>query len=288
MLEAVGRLWLAVVLLVAAATPAFALRPHVPSPPTITSAYLEIGEQRTSSGLYDVERLELTGTFDRYTSFVRIRIGDSVIQTTPDQLSLVRPQLLSPVGTVTLELTSSDSRLDSEPTRITVVAQRHHAFTGCGQIYVVALLFGGVMGLVLLFGVLFEMRATQARRARARGEIEPSALPSQAAEDHIRIVALRSLFAIVVVAALVVVAVGFDAVFLPIFGAPVLGAVALPAIVRVVNAGRAIVLLHRPAAAASTRYDQLEVTAADRHVTLRSSPRLVERARQAALPRATL
>jgi len=291
--EAVGRLWLALALVIASVAPAFATVPHVPGEPKITSAYLEVGDQRTSAGLYDVELLQLAGTFDRYTSIVRIRLhtasGDQVLETTPDQLQLVQPKLLSPVGTVTLDVISSDGRLDSEPTRVTVVAQRHRRpDSPAGMLFMLLVWGAAAVGMVGMVAVLFSMRATEAERARVRRATDPSPLLAAAAEEHIRTVALRALFSLVVVAAIVVVTIATDILFIPIVGAPMLLVIALPALLRVVNAGRAIALLHRPDASAQTRLDQLEVFAASRHVTLRSSPKLVERARRHALPKATL
>ena len=194
-----GRLWLALAIAMAIAAPALATVPHVPSAPTITSAYLEIGDPRTSAGLYDVELLQLTGSFDRYTSTVRIRLhtasGDQVIETTPDQLTLVRPKLLSPVGPVTLEIISSNGRLDSEPTRVAVVPQRHHPRSGGAEVFGFVMLFGAAMGLLLMFGVLLALRAAEVKRERIRRDTEPTGLPNPAAEEYIRIVALRALLA---------------------------------------------------------------------------------------------
>ena len=280
--------------LVALVTPAVANQPHVPGTPRITHAYLELGDQRTSTGLYDVAELRIQGQLDRFAAMVRITLHaasgeESTVETTPDQLVLAYPRMLAPVGASTLFVTSIGTNgLESARAEVTVVAQRYHRRAGDSPLPLLALLVGVGCGVVLVIGLLFKMRATEAERERVRREAEPTGLPNPAAEEYIRRVALRSLLAIVVVTAVVVVSLGVDVLFVPIFGSPLLLAVALPAILRVITAGRAIALLHRSGAAAHTRYDQVDVSAAGRHVTLRSSPALVERARRDALPRATL
>lgn len=294
-----GRLWLALALVLAFSAPAFAIRPHVPelfpSAPRVTSAYLEIGAQRTSAGLYDVERIRLEAVFDPATRLVEIAVRDasgreSIVSTTPDQLDLVRPKLLAPVGTVELYVRALDAaHIASSWTEVAVVAQRVHATAvRCGEAFGLVIVGGAVLGIVLMLGLLFKMRATEVERERRRREAEATGLVLPAAENHIRTVALRALLALVVVTAIVVGSLGIELWFLPIYGAPALIVIAVTALHRVVNAARAIALLHRPGARASTRYDQLEVAAGSHHVTLRSSPRLVDRARMHALPRAQL
>lgn len=289
-----GRLWLALALLVAFVAPSRSeqLRLH-PTEPRVDSVYLEVGGQRTSTGLYDVERLRIKGDLWR-AERVRIAIRgpdghESSIDTTPEHLELVDPALLSPLGTVRVYISVVDDHgVESTRVPLDVVAHRHRPDSPIGLVFGLAEIFGALMGLVLIVALLFKMRANEVHHTRARSETEPTGLPAPAAENHIRVVAIRALVALVAVAAVVAVSLGMDMPFIPIFGGPVLLVVVVTAITRVVNAGRAIALLHRPGAAAQTRHDQLEVSAADRHVTLRSSPRLVERARRDALPRATL
>lgn len=288
-----GRLWLALALVVAFVAPARAYKMRLfDSEPRVTNVYLEIGGQRTSTGLHDVERLRLAGDF-RHAAHVRIAIQgpdghESTIDTTPDHLDLAAPMLLSPLGTVRMYVSTVDDRgTESLRARLDVVAHRRVPDSPVGLLFGLAEIVGAIMGLVLIVALLFKMRANEVHHTRARNESEPTGLPAPAAENHIRVVAMRALFALVVVTAIVVVAIGTEAFGL-FFGSPVLFIIAITAITRVINAGRAIALLHRPGAAAQTRHDQLEVAAADRHVTLRSSPALVERARRDALPRATL
>ena len=300
-----GRLWLALVLLGTLFAPAFAYQPHVPEPtapppaaPRVTSASLEVGAQRTSTGLYDVERLHLEATFAPSVIRVRISIGSldakSTIETTPDHLDLVRPPVPSPLGAVRIYVVGVDADQRTSPSAaFDVVAQRYHPIR-CGSPFALLFLAIPLVYVLIVIGALLAMRAREARRTSARLAAEPSGIALPAAEDHIRAVALRALLAIVLVTAILVVSITAalastdDLLFIPIFGGPLLAVIALTAILRVVNAGRAIALLHRPGAAASTRFDQLEVSAGGRQVTLRSSPRLVERARRRALPRATL
>jgi hypothetical protein len=290
----VGRLWLALAFLVALAAPALADQPHVTEKPRIAHAYLELGDQRTSTGLYDVTMLRLDAEVDRYASTIRITLHaangeESTVETTPDHLVLAYPHLLAPVGTSTLFVTAIGiNGIESERAEVTVVAQRNRIGRNCFPLAFLLMVVGAGLCVPLVIGVLFKMRATEAARERVRRETEPTGLANPAAEEYIRWVALRSLLAIVAVTAVVVVLLGVEVWFVPIYGSPLLLVIALPAILRVVNAGRAIALLHRPGAAAHTRFDQVEVSATERHVTLRSSPALVERARRDALPRATL
>lgn len=308
-----GRLWLALALLIALGASAFAYMPHVPDlprapslpAPQVSRVYLEIGEPRASSGMYDVTRLQLDARFDPSATQVRIMLRASngeaySIFTTPDRLLLVRPGLRAPVGTSELFVSQIDEHgLESLRAQVPVVAQREHPVrehpircgTGFGFLFILV----PCALLLLVLGTLLTMRATEVQRTRTRRETEPTELAQPAAEDHIRSVVVRAALATVVVAAILAVSISValstsdDALFVPIFiGGPLLLVIGLPAILRIVNAGRAIALLHRPGAVACTRFDQLEVAAGGRHVTLRSTPTLVERARRHALPRATL
>lgn len=300
-----GRLWLALVLVIALVAPAFADRPRVPElphepiprppAPQVTSAYLEIGLHRTSTGLYDVDVLAIEAHFDRNATQVHITVRaangeESSIVTTPDHLQLAYPDLRASVGTSQLFVSQIDANgVESRRANVEVVAHpRKPPDAPVGLLCALLLMVGAGIGVLVMLVVLFKMRATEAERSRIRSATEPTPLSSDAAEQHIRTVALRALFALVVVTAIVVAALGVDMLIVPIYGSPMLLLVALTSIIRVINAGRAIALLHRPGAAAQTRLDQLEVSARARHVTLRSSPALVERARRHALPRATL
>ncbi len=292
-----GRLWLALVVIVALVAPALAIAPHVPAKPRIESAYLEIAPQRTSTGLHDVTLLSLNAQLDRYAATVRITLRTAAgeqftVETTPDRLELVHPSLFATEGTSHLSVTSiSTTHIESEPAQIDVVA-RPQFVVRCGSpLFGILMLFGlPVLGIVLVLGTLLKMRAIEIERTRVRRETEPSPLPPPAAEEHIRTVVLRAMFSLVAVVAVAVatieIADGNELLLIPIFGAPVFLVIALTAIMRVINAARAIALLHRPEATARTRHDQLEVVLGGREVTLRSSPKLIVRARTDALPKA--
>lgn len=291
-----GRLWLALVLLVATVAPASAekLRLFMPAP-QVTSAYLEIGFQRTSTGLYDVDVLAIEAHFDPGTKQVRITLRapdgqQSSIVTTPDHLQLAYPDLRASVGTSQLLVSQIDAHgVESLHASVPVVAHRSKPpDSPAGLLCALLVMVGTGISVLVMLALLFKMRATEAERTCVRRATEPTPLPTGAAEQYVRTVAFRALLALVVVGAIVVGALGVDMPIVPIYGSPLLLLVAITSVLRVINAGRAIALLHRPGAVAHTRLDQLEVSLAGRAATLRASPGLVERARRNALPRATL
>ena len=288
-----GRLWLALALVASIAVPALADRPRPPPPPpTLLHAELEIGGQRTSSGLYDVEAVRLTGTFPEADS-VRIVLDDShkadVPLTTPDHVELLHPRWLVPLGTTRLFVRSIGlGHASSALVEIDVVAQRRHVEvhdgTGRLELFVVTP-FAIALLAVLAILVIGRRRA----RARAAAPLEPIAL--SAAEHLARAVRLRALVilgALVAAGGAITALATEDAVVIGFFIAPALLVLAFIALMRLIDAIRTLRLLAGPSATAAVRFDQIEVTAdGDRH-TLRASRWLVDRARLHALPRATL
>ncbi|MBV8760010.1 MAG: hypothetical protein JO257_22155 [Deltaproteobacteria bacterium] len=286
-----GRLWLALALLVALGAPALAFMPHVPAPPAprVRSAYVEIGAQRTSTGLYDVELLRLDASFDPSTTQVRVLINSEPgVTTTPDHLELVHPDLLAPVGTVRVYVVAVAADGGQSTTGIDVIVQRRHEHVhdGAGPL---ALFLAAPFVLALLAVVILLVVARRRARARAAAPVEPLALP--AAEHLARAVRVRALLilgALIAAAAYASTIADLGVLVLGFFVSPALIVIAFVAVMRLIDAIRTLRLLARPNAAASVRLDQIEVTAdCDRH-TLRASRWLVDRARQHALPRARL
>jgi hypothetical protein len=134
----------------------------------------------------------------------------------------------------------------------------------------------------------FAARRTRVRAGERTGSGgEPLPLPS--VEYLARLQRLRAALAAgTLVAVTSVIAMAYGVLTVVAVGAPVLAWAAVVTFVVMLRTGRALALAACNDATAEVRYDHVDISARGRHTVLRASPRLVLRAREHALPRATL
>jgi hypothetical protein len=276
------------------ASPALA-RFDPPSPPLVRDAHIEVGSQLTSTGLYQVTRLVVDVELDARATHVRITIGDGADASwidTPSfsHIDLAYPDLRSHLGTVRLsvEAYAADSGDTGLPAVRHVVVQRKQPHRG-DDLGFIGLFVIAPFLLALGVGLTLVLVARVRMRRRAAMPAAPFALP--AAEQLARSIRLRSLAILAGLAALAGYATTIasdDVVVIGFFVSPALLVVALAALVRLIDAMRAMRLLRHDGALAEVRLDQVEIIAARQRVVLRGSRWLVDRARRHAIPRASV
>lgn len=258
-----------------------------PIPPSVAAASVALSGTR-------VARLHITAATSADTAVVHLRFSDALgavnYYTTPDQLSVCSPDLEIMAGHLRLAVTAIDlagnesaadiTELDTTsepvpPSCAAAVSSEDRAHIGLAFL----LALGGI-GLYL-------SRANLRRRDRERTALTAFALP--AVEEVVRATRLRSLATIAVVGIATSLALHDHALAAYAIAVTPLGAVlVIDALLRHVTAGRVRALLRYDGATADVQHDTVGVVVGKQRAMVRAAPRIVERARHHALPKATL
>jgi hypothetical protein len=250
-------------------------------------------------GLRQVALVRVSANFDADTAVVRfdIRDGDRriVFYTTPDALSVCDPGFsLSgddvDIDVVAIDLAGNESSPGgayAQPVEEAYYApdcDEHHL--RCGTPLIAIVYLAPSIGLIALVVLLLVVAIRSARR-RAHAEAEPLSIAS--AVYLARAVRLRARITLASVAVIGGAASANDAIAVVAFTiSPFLAALAIPALVRWAQASRFARLLRYDGVSAEVQGDRVTIVIGGKVAFLRASPKLVERAKRNALPRASL
>lgn len=249
----------------------------------------------------DVASLAISGTFDQDTAVVRVRLvtanGWVTYYTTPDALHVCDAGIAVEAGPVHVEIValdlagnaSSPATFDAtatfDPAYEPFCGEAHH-HVRCGTPLVALVYFAPFIGLVALV-VLLLVVAIRSGRRRGHAEVEPLSLAS--ATFLARAVRLRAHITLAAAAVAGGVASLNDGLLVLAFiASPVLVWLVIAALVRWAQASQFSRLLGYDGVTAEVHGDRVTIVVGGKVAFLRASPRLVERAKRNALPRASL
>lgn len=258
-----------------------------PIAPSVAAASVSLSGTR-------VARLHVTAAASADTAVVHLRFIGATwavnYYTTPDQLDVCNPDIEVVPGHVRLAVTAIDiagnesaadiTELDTTTAAVPPACTAALPTNRRAHLALAFLLGLAGMGLYL-------SRTNLRRRDRERTAVVPFALP--AVEQLVRAQRIRSLAMIAVVG--LATSIALDDHSVTIYGAalsPFGAVVALDAVIRYIMAGRVRVLLRYDGAVADAQHDTVGVCVGKQRVMMRAAPRLVDRARHHALPRASL
>jgi hypothetical protein len=242
----------------------------------------------------NVAHLRISGSFDADTAVIRLRFldrrGTATYYTTSMWRSVCNPGFLLTTGPVLVEVVAIDlAGNESAPAVVVATAASEdeppseHDHAAPPRHHGLLLVFAGLGMLLPIAAAGWAIARTKRRDAAAY-----EAMPLAGADELARTVRLRS--AIIVVGTMMVAATfGRGEMLFPgLLLVPSLVWLVLVSAVRWWVAGIALALLRRDGAHVSVRHDQLEVMAGDKRATLCAPVRLVRRAREHAIPRASV
>ncbi|MBV8760011.1 MAG: hypothetical protein JO257_22160 [Deltaproteobacteria bacterium] len=275
-----------------------------PIKPSVAAASIGLaGPDTDPDGRAYVTRLHVAAATSGDTAVVHLHFLDARgavdYYTTPDQLSVCEPLIQLAPGHVRLEVTALDLAGNESPadtieldTSVEPMPPRScwKHLSGHDVIEVRPRTDSDPLVAVALALIACGLYLTHmTKRGSTRAQSTPAVFALAAAEYLARAARRRALATIVLLGAATGVAL-HNAQLVPyaegacLFGILIFG----HAVATYIAAGRVRVLLRYDGATANVRFDEVAVEVGKHRAVLRTSPRLVDRARQHALPRATL